>query len=108
MVSRPKTPKSPGGDRNRGRLTIATATSGEDERTRSLASFRRRNQRALLHEHADDVDRPLAHAVGEFLDGDRLGDDHLARQLLLLLHLTVAGEALVAAAERGERTSACS
>ncbi|MDH2310085.1 translation initiation factor IF-2, partial [Methylobacterium brachiatum] len=45
IIAPPKTPKSPGGDRNRGRLTIATATSGEDERTRSVASFRRRQQR---------------------------------------------------------------
>ena len=45
IITPPKTPRSPGGDRNRGRLTIATATSGEDERTRSIASFRRRQQR---------------------------------------------------------------
>ncbi|WP_426313643.1 translation initiation factor IF-2 [Methylobacterium fujisawaense] len=45
IITPPKTPKSPGGDRNRGRLTIANATSGEDERTRSVASFRRRQQR---------------------------------------------------------------
>ena len=45
IITPPKTPKQPGGDRNRGRLTIATATSGEDERTRSVASFRRRQQR---------------------------------------------------------------
>ncbi|MCJ2109660.1 translation initiation factor IF-2 [Methylobacterium sp. E-025] len=45
IITPPKTPKQPGGDRNRGRLTIATATSGEDERTRSIASFRRRQQR---------------------------------------------------------------
>ncbi len=31
--------------RNRGRLTVATATSAEEERTRSVASFRRRTQR---------------------------------------------------------------
>ncbi|MBX9931417.1 MAG: translation initiation factor IF-2 [Methylobacterium sp.] len=45
IITPPKTPKQPGGDRNRGRLTIATATSGEEERTRSVASFRRRQQR---------------------------------------------------------------
>ncbi|WP_432419876.1 translation initiation factor IF-2 [Methylobacterium mesophilicum] len=45
IITPPKTPKSPGGDRNRGRLTIANATSGEEERTRSVASFRRRQQR---------------------------------------------------------------
>ncbi|MDE2362285.1 MAG: translation initiation factor IF-2 [Hyphomicrobiales bacterium] len=31
--------------KNRGRLTVASATSGEDERTRSVASFKRRVQR---------------------------------------------------------------
>ncbi len=31
--------------RNRGRLTVTTATSAEEERTRSVASFRRRTQR---------------------------------------------------------------
>jgi hypothetical protein len=30
--------------------------------------------RALLHQQADDVDGALGHAVGEFLDGDRLRD----------------------------------
>ena len=37
-------------DRRRGRLTVSAATSGEDEeRTRSLASFRRRVQRLKSH-----------------------------------------------------------
>jgi translation initiation factor IF-2 len=35
--------------RNRGRLTVASATSGEDERTRSVAAFRRRTQRLKGH-----------------------------------------------------------
>ena len=48
-LSMPKTPlparPSRGGEKSRGRLTVASATSGEDERTRSVASFRRRVQR---------------------------------------------------------------
>ena len=61
--------------------------------------------RALLHQQADDVDAPLGHAVGEFLDGDRLGDDHLAHHTLFLsVRGAMAGHALHAAAERGERT----
>jgi translation initiation factor IF-2 len=40
----PKTPKV-GADKQRGRLTIATATGDNDERTRSVAAFRRRTQR---------------------------------------------------------------
>jgi translation initiation factor IF-2 len=53
IITPPKTPKSPGGDRNRGRLTIANATAGEDERTRSVASFRRRQQRMSGHRHEE-------------------------------------------------------
>src|SRR5205085_8889986 len=52
-----KTPKAPGGDRNRGRLTIATATGGEDERTRSVASFRRRMQRLTGHRNAEPKEK---------------------------------------------------
>jgi translation initiation factor IF-2 len=48
-LSMPKTPlparPARGGEKNRGRLTVTTATGGEDERTRSVASFRRRVQR---------------------------------------------------------------
>jgi translation initiation factor IF-2 len=48
-LSMPKTPlparPTRGGEKNRGRLTVTTATGGEDERTRSVASFRRRVQR---------------------------------------------------------------
>ena len=35
---------------------------------------------ALLHQQLDDVDGALRHAVGEFLDGDRLGDGDFARR----------------------------
>ncbi|MCJ2064771.1 translation initiation factor IF-2 [Methylobacterium sp. J-088] len=57
IIAPPKTPKSPGGDRNRGRLTIATATSGEDERTRSVASFRRRQQRMSGRGHVEQKEK---------------------------------------------------
>ncbi len=60
---------------------------------------------ALLHQQADDVDRALRHAVGEFLDGDRLGQDHLARDLFLRLG-ALALQPLRAAAERGDRARA--
>jgi translation initiation factor IF-2 len=52
IITPPKGPK-PGGDRNRGRLTIATATGGEDERTRSVAAFRRRMQRLTGHRQTE-------------------------------------------------------
>ena len=44
-----------------------------------------RHHLALLHQELDDVDRALGHAVGEFLDGDRLRDRHLADELFLRL-----------------------
>ncbi len=48
-LSMPKTPlparPARGGEKSRGRLTVSSATAGEDERTRSVASFRRRVQR---------------------------------------------------------------
>jgi translation initiation factor IF-2 len=36
---------APGQEKSRGRLTVASATGGEEERTRSVAAFRRRVQR---------------------------------------------------------------
>ena len=62
---------------------------------------------ALLHQVLDHLDDALGHAVGEFLDGDRLGDDHLAHDLLARAGLVGAGAlALAAAADRGERAGA--
>ncbi|MDR7036360.1 translation initiation factor IF-2 [Methylobacterium sp. BE186] len=57
IITPPKTPRSPGGDRNRGRLTIANATAGEEERTRSVASFRRRQQRMSGHRHVEQKEK---------------------------------------------------
>ncbi|MEW6437133.1 MAG: translation initiation factor IF-2 [Pseudomonadota bacterium] len=42
-------PTRTGEQKNRGRLTVASATGEEDERTRSVASFRRRVQRLKGH-----------------------------------------------------------
>ncbi len=44
-----KLPKSPGSEKSRGRLTLTTALSSEEERQRSVASFRRRTQRMTGH-----------------------------------------------------------
>ncbi|NIX75558.1 translation initiation factor IF-2 [Microvirga terricola] len=53
-----KAPKAaPGDERRRGRLTLATATSGEEERTRSLAAFRRRNQRLMGHRQVEQKEK---------------------------------------------------
>ncbi|MFC1459046.1 translation initiation factor IF-2 [Microvirga arabica] len=54
----PKTPKAaPGEEKRRGRLTLANATSGEEERTRSLAAFRRRNQRLMGHRQVEQKEK---------------------------------------------------
>jgi translation initiation factor IF-2 len=43
--------------RQRGRLTVATATSAEEERTRSVAAFRRRTQRLKGHGHTESKEK---------------------------------------------------
>ena len=58
IITPPKSPRGPGGNRDRrGRLTISSATSGEDERTRSLASFRRRMQRMSGHRGGEEKEK---------------------------------------------------
>ena len=54
----PKTPKAaPGEEKRRGRLTLTNALAGEDERTRSLAAFRRRNQRLMGHRQVEQKEK---------------------------------------------------
>ncbi len=54
----PKAPKAaPGEEKRRGRLTLTNALSGEDERTRSLAAFRRRNQRLMGHRQVEQKEK---------------------------------------------------
>jgi translation initiation factor IF-2 len=48
MLPTPR-PARGGDQRNRGRLTVTSATAGEEERTRSVAAFRRRTQRLKGH-----------------------------------------------------------
>src|SRR5208282_3534505 len=57
----------------------------------------------LLHQDAHHVDRSLGHAVGQFLDRDRLGDRHLAGDLFLGLAVAVTADTLDAAAKRCNR-----
>jgi translation initiation factor IF-2 len=56
IVPTPRPPRS-GEQRNRGRLTVTSATSGEDERTRSVAAFRRRTQRLKSHGAQDQKEK---------------------------------------------------
>ncbi|MCK0199049.1 translation initiation factor IF-2, partial [Ancylobacter sp. 6x-1] len=46
-----------GGDKSRGRLTLVTAQSGDDERQRSVASFRRRTQRMSGHRQVETKEK---------------------------------------------------
>jgi translation initiation factor IF-2 len=57
-VAVPKVPKAaPGEEKRRGRLTLTNALSDEDERTRSLAAFRRRNQRLMGHRQVEQKEK---------------------------------------------------
>jgi translation initiation factor IF-2 len=56
VVPTPRPPRG-GEQRNRGRLTVASATAGEEERTRSVASFRRRTQRLKSHGALDQKEK---------------------------------------------------
>ena len=64
--------------------------------------------RAFFHQVLDDVDGALGHAVGELLDGDDLGDHHLAHDLLARLGNAHRLEllALALALQRGKRAFA--
>ena len=59
---------------------------------------------SLLHQQADDVNGALGHAVGQFLDGDRLGQHHLAQHLLARTGLLAAPFLLAPTLQRCERT----
>src|SRR5271169_3982144 len=56
IVPTPRPPRG-GEQRNRGRLTVTSATSGEEERTRSVAAFRRRTQRLRGHGAQDQKEK---------------------------------------------------
>ena len=56
MLPTPR-PGRGGEQRNRGRLTVASATSGEEERMRSVAAFRRRTQRLKGHGQQEAKDK---------------------------------------------------
>jgi translation initiation factor IF-2 len=61
IVPTPRPPRG-GEQRNRGRLTVTSATSGEEERTRSVAAFRRRTQRLKGHgaqDHKEKIAREI-------------------------------------------------
>ncbi|QFU14936.1 translation initiation factor IF-2 [Microvirga thermotolerans] len=54
----PKAPKAaPGEEKRRGRLTLTNALAGDEERTRSVASFRRRNQRLTGHRPVEQKEK---------------------------------------------------
>ena len=61
MLPTPR-PARGGDQRNRGRLTVASATAGEEERTRSVAAFRRRTQRLKSH-GAQEAKEKISHEI---------------------------------------------
>lgn len=59
-----KVPRAPAGqEKQRGRLTLVTALSGEEERQRSLASFRRRTQRMTGHRQQESKEKILREVI---------------------------------------------
>ena len=62
----------------------------------------------LTHEELDDLDAARGHAVGQLLDGDHVGNDHLAGDLGLFLAAAFAPFALAfaGAADRGQAAHA--
>jgi translation initiation factor IF-2 len=59
----PKAPRGGGEEKRRGRLTLVTALSADDERQRSIASFRRRTQRISGHRPTDEPKEKIAREV---------------------------------------------
>ncbi|MEW6257519.1 MAG: translation initiation factor IF-2 [Pseudomonadota bacterium] len=59
-----KLPKAPGAaEKSRGRLTLANALSSEEERQRSVASFRRRTQRMTGHRAQESKEKILREVI---------------------------------------------
>src|SRR6185295_12192578 len=59
----PKPVRTVGDEKRRGRLTLVTALSSDDERQRSIASFRRRTQRISGHRPTDEPKEKIAREV---------------------------------------------
>ncbi|QEN89514.1 translation initiation factor IF-2 [Labrys sp. KNU-23] len=59
---REATPRT-GEQKGRGRLTVTSATGEQDERTRSVASFRRRTQRMTGHRHVEAKEKIMREVV---------------------------------------------
>jgi translation initiation factor IF-2 len=60
----PRPTRAPGGEKkSRGRLTVVTALSTDEERQRSIASFRRRTQRMTGHRPSDEPKEKIAREV---------------------------------------------
>jgi translation initiation factor IF-2 len=60
----PRPTRTPGGEKkSRGRLTVVTALSSDEERQRSIASFRRRTQRMTGHRPSDEPKEKIVREV---------------------------------------------
>ena len=85
----------------------AVAELGDDQLGRvGVDRLVDRRHDAHAHQRLDHVGAALGHAVGEFLDRDRLGDDDVAHDLRLLAAQHPLALALAGAADRGEAAGA--
>jgi translation initiation factor IF-2 len=62
-VVAPKPVRGPTEEKRRGRLTVVTALTGDEERQRSVAAFRRRVQRISGHRPSDEPKEKIAREV---------------------------------------------
>lgn len=80
--------------------------AGDDFGKVGVDDVARLHHLAFLHQVLDDVDGAFGHALRQLLNGDGLGQNHLAGDFLAgFLHLTAA-ELLLPATHRRERTTA--
>ena len=61
---------------------------------------------AHAHQRLDDVVAPLGHAVGQLLDGDRLGNDHVADNFQRRVGIALGGPPLLLACPPDRRQAA--
>ena len=89
-------------------LDLVADFLGDDLRRIGVDHVVDRVHLALLHQQLDHIDGAFGHAVGEFLNGDGLGDRDFAHDLLgrHLEALRLLLQALGAAAEGGDRARA--
>ena len=94
VITPPKPERTkPGDEKRRGRLTVTTATGDDDERTRSVAAFRRRVQRLKGHasnEPKEKISREVT--IPETITIQELGNRMAERAVDLIRFLMKQGQ----------------